>query len=84
MKFARDRQSYVHWLNEARKRFGTTILNYFVRRTRQRIGIREMGCKVVEKGGAFTLREPMRDYGLYSGSQNSPIVPENRYIWDSL
>ena len=56
----------------------------FVRRTRQRIGIRVKGRKVVEKGGAFTLREPMSDYGLYSGPENSPIVPENRYLWDVL
>ena len=56
----------------------------FVRRTRQRIGIKVKGRKVVEKGGAFTLREPMSDYGLYSGPENSPIVPENRYLWDVL
>ncbi len=84
LKFAHDRQSYVHWLYEARKRFGITILNYFVRKTRKRIGIKVKGRKVVEKGGAFTLREPMSDYGLYSGPGNSPIVPENRYLWDVL
>ena len=56
----------------------------FVRRTRQRMGIKVKGRKVVEKGGAFTLREPMSDYGLYSGPENSPIVPENRYLWDVL
>ncbi len=56
----------------------------FVRRTRQRIGIKVKGRKVVEKGGAFTLREPMSDYGQYSGPENNPIVPENRYLWDIL
>ncbi len=56
----------------------------FVRRTRQRIGLRVKGRKVVEKGGAFTLCEPMSDYGLFSGLENSPIVPENRYLWDVL
>jgi hypothetical protein len=56
----------------------------FGRRTRQRIGIKVKGLKVVEKGGAFTLREPMSDYGLYSGPENSPIVSENRYIWAVL
>ena len=40
------------------------------------------GRKVVEKGGAFTLGEPMSDYGLYSGPENNPIVPENRYLWN--
>ena len=47
-----------------------------VRRTRQRIGIKAKGRKVLEKGGAFKLREPISDYGLFSGSENSPIVPE--------
>jgi hypothetical protein len=57
----------------------------FVRRTRQRIGIKVKGRKVVEKGGAFTLREPtMSGYDLYSGPENNPIVPENRYLWDVL
>ena len=47
-------------------------------------GIKVKGRRVVEKGGAFTLCEPMSDYGLYSGPENSPIVPENRYLWDVL
>jgi putative transposase len=54
----------------------------FVRSTRQRIGIKVKGRKVAEKGGAFTLREPMNDYGSYSGPENNAIVPENRYLWD--
>ena len=56
----------------------------FVHRTRQRIGIKVKGRKVVEKGGAFTFREPMSDYGLYSGPEKSPIVSENRYLWAVL
>ncbi len=56
----------------------------FVHRTRQRLGIKVKGRKIVEKGGGFTLREPTSDYGLYSGPENSPIVSENRYLWDVL
>ena len=56
----------------------------FVRRTQQRIDIKVKGRKVVEMGGAFTPREPIGDYGLYSGPENNPIVPENRYFWDVL
>jgi hypothetical protein len=47
-------------------------------------GIKVKGRKVVEKGGGFTHREPMSDYGLYYGPENNPIVPENRYFWDVL
>ena len=56
----------------------------FVRRTRQRIGIKVKGRKVAEKGGAFMLREPISDYGPYSGPENNAIVPENRYLWDVI
>ena len=50
----------------------------------QPFGIKVKGRKVVEKGGAFTLCEPVSDYGLYSGPEKSPIVPENRYVWNVL
>jgi hypothetical protein len=30
LKFARDRRRYLHWLFEARKRFGLYFLNYVV------------------------------------------------------
>ena len=30
LKFARDRQRWLHWLFEARKRYGIQILNYAV------------------------------------------------------
>jgi hypothetical protein len=55
-----------------------------VRKTGQQIGIKVKGRKIVEKGGGLTLREPMSDYGLYSGPENNPIVPENRCFWDVL
>jgi hypothetical protein len=50
----------------------------------QRSGIKVKGRKIVEKGGSYTLREPMSDYGLYSGPENNAIVPENRNLWDVL
>jgi REP element-mobilizing transposase RayT len=30
LKFAKDRLRWLHWLYEARKRFGLTILNYTI------------------------------------------------------
>jgi len=30
LKFARDRRRYVHWVFEAKKRFGLSVLNYVV------------------------------------------------------
>ena len=31
LKFARDRERYLHWLFEAKKRFGLCVLNYMDR-----------------------------------------------------
>src|SRR5262249_23283136 len=30
LKFARDRRRYLHWLFEAKKRFGLSVLNYMI------------------------------------------------------
>ena len=30
LKFARDRRRWMHWLFEARKRYGLTVLNHMV------------------------------------------------------
>jgi REP element-mobilizing transposase RayT len=30
LKFAQTRQRYIHWLYQARKRFGVEILNYAI------------------------------------------------------
>jgi len=30
LKFARDRRRWIHWLIEAKKRYGLSILNYMV------------------------------------------------------
>src|ERR687892_2849932 len=30
LKFARDRRRYLHWVFEAKKRFGLSVLNYMV------------------------------------------------------
>jgi hypothetical protein len=30
LKFARDRRRYLHWVFEAKKRFGLAVLNYVV------------------------------------------------------
>jgi putative transposase len=30
LKFARDRRRYLHWIFEAKKRFGLSVLNYMI------------------------------------------------------
>ena len=35
LKFARDRRRWIHWLYEARKRYGVTVLNYMVTSNRE-------------------------------------------------
>lgn len=46
LKFARDRRRYVHWLFEARKRFGLCVLNYIV--TSNHILRREAFARIIQ------------------------------------
>jgi REP element-mobilizing transposase RayT len=38
LKFARDRRRYLHWVFEAKKRFGLTVLNYVI--GHQNVGVK--------------------------------------------
>ena len=48
-KFVRDRKKWVHWLFEAKKRFGLTVLNYSVTSNHIHLLIRDTGEDVIPK-----------------------------------
>jgi hypothetical protein len=54
----------------------------FVEKTRQELGIRAKGRKVVGAGPAYQLREPQVSYLVYFGLENDDIGAENTYFWD--
>ena len=43
LKFARDRQRWLHWLFEAKKRFGLCVLNYIVTSNHIHLLVRDRG-----------------------------------------
>lgn len=43
LKYAQDRERYLHWLFEARKRFGLCVLNYMVTRNHVHLLIKDTG-----------------------------------------
>ena len=53
-----------------------------VEKTRQELGIRARGRKVVEAGPAYQLREPQVSYSAHFGLENDDIESENTCFWD--
>src|ERR1051325_10958562 len=47
LKFARDRRRYLHWLFEARKRFGLCVLDYIVTSNHVHLLIKDTGSNVI-------------------------------------
>lgn len=47
LKFARDRQSYLRWIFEAKKRFGLSVLNYIVTCNHVHLLVRDTGSNII-------------------------------------
>jgi hypothetical protein len=54
----------------------------FVEKTRQELGIRTRGRKVVEAGPEYQLRESQVSYSVQFGLENDDIGAKNTYFWD--
>jgi len=54
----------------------------FVDRTKEELGIRAKGRKVLKTGEAFQLREPQVGYSVNFGTENDDIGAENSYFWN--
>jgi putative transposase len=55
LKFSRDRERWLQWLFEARKRFGLSVLNYAVTSNQIHLLVRDTG-----DGEVIRLRMPDR------------------------
>ena len=47
LKFARDRHRYLHWIFEAKKRFGLSVLNYMITSNHVHLLIKDTGPNVI-------------------------------------
>lgn len=62
LKFARDRQHYVRWLFEAKKRFGLCVLNYTVTSNHVHLLIRDTAPGVISQSIQLVAGRTARDY----------------------
>jgi putative transposase len=49
LKFSRDRDVYLHWLYEARKRFGLCVLDYMVTSNHVHLLVKDTGEAVIAR-----------------------------------
>jgi len=55
----------------------------FVTETKERLGIRAIGRKMVERGESFGLRESPAPYKGISGYENAALRLQNEYYWEN-
>jgi putative transposase len=52
-KLARDRRRYLHWVFEAKKRFGLSVLNYMVTSNHVHLLVKDTGPNVIAESMQF-------------------------------
>jgi len=60
-RFARDRRRYLHWLFEARKRFGLCVLDYIVTSNHVHLVVKDTGSDVIAE--SIGIRLDVRRFG---------------------
>jgi hypothetical protein len=54
----------------------------FVEATKDRLGIKAKGRRVLEEDGSYEVREPAAAYGRDFGPKNGFLRPQNSYSWN--
>ena len=67
LKFARDRQSYLRWVFEAKKRFGLSVLDYIVTCNHVHLLIRDTGPKVIADSMQLIAGRSGQEYNQRKG-----------------
>lgn len=62
LKFARDRRCYLHWLFEAKKRFGLCVLDYIVTSNHIHLLIKDTGSNVMAESMQLIAGRTAREY----------------------
>ena len=73
LKFARDRRQWRHWLFEARKRFGLSILNYTITSNHIHLLVRDTGNDVIPKSRQLIAGRTAQEYNQRKG-RHHPIL----------
>jgi len=56
----------------------------FVRATKEKLGIKGIGRKVIEKGGSYELREFAEPYKAVLGPESEALRLQNAYFWNDI
>jgi putative transposase len=77
LKFARDRDTYLYWLHEARRRFGLSVLNYVVTCNHIHLLVRDTGGDVIAKSMQLVAGRTAQQYNRRK--QRNGAFWEDRY-----
>ena len=61
LRFARERRRYLHWLFEAKKRFGLCMLDYMVTSNHVHLVVKDTGSDVIAE--SIGIRLDVRRFG---------------------
>jgi len=77
LKFARDRRRYLHWLFEAKKRFGLCVLNYVITSNHVHLLLKDSGEGVVAQSMQLVAGRTGQEFNQRKGRQGA--FWEDRY-----
>jgi REP element-mobilizing transposase RayT len=77
LKFARDRRRYLHWLFEAKKRFGLCVLDYIVTSNHIHLLVKDTGMNVIAQSMQLIAGRTAQEYNQRKGKQGA--FWEDRY-----
>lgn len=77
LKFARDRQHWIDWLYEARRRYGLCVLDYTVTRNHVHLLVRDRGCGEIALAMQLVAGRIAQAYNLRKGRRGA--FWEDRY-----
>ncbi len=77
LKFARDRRRYLHWLFEAKKRFGLCVLDYVVTSNHVHLLVKDTGREVIAQSMQLIAGRTAQEYNQRKNRQGA--FWEDRY-----
>jgi len=71
LKFARDRRRYLHWMFEAKKRFGLCVLDYTVTSNHIHLLVKDTGAGVIAESMQLIAGRTAQEYNRGKGKQGA-------------
>src|SRR5918996_357189 len=67
LKFPRDRRRYLHWVFQAKKRFGLSVLNYMVTSNHIHLLVKDTGTNVIAQSMQLIAGRIAQEYNQCKG-----------------